>query len=125
MTRDDARRAVSTIAWSRVAMGAAAVVAPVTAARLWTGETDRGPLTRVMVRSLGARDVALGLGAVLALRHEAPLRGWVEGGALADVADTVGTLLAFGSLPKGRRWLVLAGSAAAAVSARVLSPSVD
>ncbi|HZR11613.1 MAG TPA: hypothetical protein VFC33_00030 [Acidimicrobiia bacterium] len=125
MTKDDARRAVSAIAWSRVAFGVAAMAAPVTAARLWTGEDDRGPLTRVMVRSLGARDVALGLGAVLALRHDAPVRGWVEGGGLADAADTVGTLLAFRALPRARRWLVLATSAAAMASARILSTSVD
>jgi hypothetical protein len=78
-----------------------------------------------MVRSLGARDVALGLGAVLALRHGAPVRGWVEGGGLADAADTFGTLLAFGALPRARRWLVLATSAAAMASARILSTSVD
>lgn len=125
MRRDDATRVVSAIAWSRVAAGTAAMLAPTVAARLWTGVRDRGPVTRVLVRSLGARDVVLGLGAVLALGHDAPVRGWVEGGGMADAADALGTLLAFGSLPKGRRWLVLVTSAAAAVSARALSTSLD
>ncbi len=56
------------------------------------------------MRSVGGRDLALGLGALLALRRGAPLRGWVEAGALADLADGLAGVLAFGSLPPGRHW---------------------
>ena len=75
--------------------------------------------------TLGARDLALGIGVILALRHDAPVRGWVEGSGLADAGDTLATLLAFGKLPKGGRWLVLLSAGGAAAAARLAAPSVD
>jgi hypothetical protein len=48
----------------------------------------------LFARMLGARDVALGLGTVIALDRGAPVRGWLEGSALADAADCVAALLA-------------------------------
>lgn len=43
---------------------------------------------------LGARDVALGLGTVIALDRGAPVRGWLEGSALSDAADCLACILA-------------------------------
>lgn len=124
--RRDARRAAGAIAAARVALGVVAYLAPTLPARPWVGADEAArPGTRLFARTLGARDVALGLGALLALRHDSRLRGWVEAGGLADAGDTVATLLAFRSLPRRSRWAVLASTVGAAAGAAVLAPFVD
>ncbi|HLG66947.1 MAG TPA: hypothetical protein VKV36_03645, partial [Acidimicrobiales bacterium] len=62
------------------------------------------------------RDVALGLGALLALRRGAPLRGWVEAAALSDTLDAWATLLDLRHLPPGGRMAVLGASGGAAIT---------
>lgn len=76
------------IALARVAIGVAATLAPVTAGRFQFGAAT--PVEAITVRMLGARDLGLGLGALLAAPHDsAALRGWAEAGALADAVDAV------------------------------------
>ncbi|HUY29813.1 MAG TPA: hypothetical protein VMV02_02315 [Acidimicrobiales bacterium] len=124
--RTRARQAAGTLAAARVALGAVAFVAPTVPARPWVGSEEAArPGARLLARALGARDLALGLGALLAMRHEASLRGWVEAGGLADAGDTVATLVAFRSLPRRSRWAVLASTVGAAAGAAVLAPYVD
>jgi hypothetical protein len=113
-----------TIAGARVALGAVAIAAPRAASRPWVGAATAGPASAVLGRALGGRDVALGLGALLASRRSAPLRGWVEAGGLADCGDVTATLLSFGRLPRWGRWVVLAASVGAAASAAVVAPSL-
>ncbi len=126
MERDQARQLAEAVAWGRIAIGVTAIVAPTVPLRPWVGRDFAWqPRAKLLARSLGARDLALGIGVILALRHDAPIRGWVEGGALADTGDVLATLLSFGKLPKGGRWLVLLSAAGAAASARLAAPSVD
>jgi hypothetical protein len=115
-----ARRLALGVAAARIGLGVVAAVAPTVVARPWIGEEAHGPGAKVLGRALGGRDLALGLGPVLAARRDAPIRGWVEAAALADGVDTVATLVAFRRLPRRGRWLVLAtagGAAAAGVLA--------
>lgn len=126
MQKDQARQIAEAVAWGRVGIGVTALVAPALPLRPWVGRDFAWqPRAKLLARSLGARDLALGIGVILALRHDAPVRGWVEGSGLADAGDTLATLLAFGKLPKGGRWLVLLSAAGAAALARVAAPSVD
>jgi hypothetical protein len=126
MERDQARQLAQAVAWGRIGIGITAMVAPTLPLRPWVGRDFAWqPRAKLLARSLGARDVALGVGVILALKHDAPLRGWVEGGALADTGDVLATLLSFGKLPKGGRWLVLLSAAGAAASARLAAPAVD
>ena len=126
MERDQARQLAEAVAWGRIAIGVTALVAPTVPLRPWVGRDFAWqPRAKLLARSLGARDLALGIGVILAIRHDAPIRGWVEGGALADTGDVLATLLSFGKLPKGGRWLVLLSAAGAAASARLAAPSVD
>jgi hypothetical protein len=126
MERDQARQLAEAVAWGRIAIGVTALVAPTLPLRPWVGRDFAWqPRAKLLARSLGARDLALGIGVVLAVRHDAPIRGWVEGGALADTGDVLATLLSFGKLPKAGRWLVLLSAAGAAASARLAAPSVD
>jgi hypothetical protein len=80
---------------------------------------------RLLARALGARDVALGVGVLLALRHDAPARGWVEAGGLADAGDVLVTLAALKELPRRGRWAVLAAASAGVLAAVLTSPGVD
>lgn len=126
MERDQARQLAEAVAWGRIAIGVTALVAPTVPLRPWVGRDFAWqPRAKLLARSLGARDLALGIGVILAIRHDAPIRGWVEGGGLADTGDVLATLLSFGKLPKGGRWLVLLSAAGAAASARLAAPSVD
>lgn len=101
---------------SRALLGIVALVAPRRVARPWIGEEADGPGSTLLARALGGRDLALGLGPLLAARRQASIRGWVEAAALADLVDVSVTLGAFPHLPRRGRWAVLAaaGSATAA-----------
>jgi len=124
--KDRARQLATSVAWGRIAIGATAMVAPSVPLRPWVGrDVAWRPRAKLLARSLGARDLALGLGVILALRHDAPVRGWVEGGGLADASDALGTLIAFGTLPKFGRWAVLLSAAGAAATAGLASRAVD
>ena len=126
MERDQARQLAEAIAWGRIGIGVTALVAPTVPMRPWVGRDFAWqPRAKLLARSLGARDLALGIGVMLALRHDTPVRGWVEGAGLADAGDTLATLLAFGKLPKSGRWLVLASAGGAAAIARFAAPAVD
>ena len=126
MDKVQARQLAETVAWGRIAIGITALVAPTVPLRPWVGRDFAWqPRAKLLARSLGARDLALGIGVILALRHDGPVRGWVEGSGVADAGDCLSTLLAFGKLPKAGRWLVLLSAAGAAAAARVAAPAVD
>ena len=126
MDRDTARQIAEAIAVGRIGIGIVALVAPTVPLRPWVlRDFAWQPRAKLLARSLGARDLSLGIGVMLALRHKAPVRGGVDGSGLADAGDTLATLLAFGKLPKRGRWLVLASAAGAAAAARLAAPVVD
>ncbi|HVM14276.1 MAG TPA: hypothetical protein VM287_08090 [Egibacteraceae bacterium] len=113
------------VSWSRVAIGAVMVLAPRQATRPGLGARDASPDAVTAWRVAGARDLALGLGALLAARHASPaLRGWLEAGALADAADVYafGRDTAFRPLVRAGAVLAAAAGATAGMwSARRLS----
>jgi hypothetical protein len=113
------------VARMRIAIGTAAVVCPRLAARVMSKDGDAGGIAPVLVRMLGARDIALGLGTVIALDRGAPVRGWVEGAALSDAADCLACLRARDHLsPAALRASAGLGGAAALLGA-VLSRRLD
>ena len=71
----------------RIALGLTALVAPTLAGGLMIGKDGSRGGAKLLSRMVGARDVALGLGTVIALDRGAPVRGWLEASALADGAD--------------------------------------
>jgi hypothetical protein len=124
MKRDEARVYAQALAGGRAALGLAFFLLPKVGSGLWTGDT-KTPAVRVLSRALGARDMALGLGALLALRSNSPVRGWLEAGGFADAGDALATIVAWKQLPRARRWLVIIAAAGAAALAGVLAPAVD
>ena len=86
------RDAATALARGRIAIGAAALVAPGPGGRVMFGRYGSGPGMKALVRMLGGRDLVLGLGVVIALDRGAPVRGWLEAGAVADTVDLVATV---------------------------------
>lgn len=126
----DDRAVARAMAGGRIAIGAGFLAAPGLALKGWPGGDDERPITRSLARSLGGRDLALGLGLLLAVNHDSGqgprgtlsgnVRGWLEAGMLADSADAVAIALAWRHLPRGRALVVLGGALAAVVAARRL-----
>ena len=110
------------IAVGRVGLGLVALVLPEIPGRPWVGPRDAGSTGgRVLARALGARDLALGIGALGAMRsgsarNEADQEiAWAGMGVLADALDAAVTVAAFGLLPRRGRWQVLAAAGGSAV----------
>jgi len=109
----------------RMAVGLAFLVAPSLAGRLWVGDVAARSGARVLGRAFGARDLALGLGVVIALDRGAPVRGWLEASALSDAADFTAGLLDADALPPLLRPGLLALGAGSAALAAWLSRQLD
>jgi hypothetical protein len=109
-----ASTAAAGLAGGRALIGAALLAVPAPVTRLWTGD-DR-PSTLVVGRGLGARDLALGAGALVALRRGRDARAWIAAGIAGDVADMGSSLAAGDALPRFGRigTAALAGGAALA-----------
>ena len=132
------RHAATVVAAGRVALGVAALARPSVPARPWVGASADELGAQVFGRALGARDIALGLGALAALRIApagsagaqaagAQAGAWVAAGALSDALDVAITAAAWPELPRTTRWLVAAsaGGAAVAGAAGALALSLD
>jgi hypothetical protein len=127
------RTGATAVAAGRVALGLTALAWPSGPARPWVGAAADDLAARVFGRALGARDLALGLGALAALRRsaDAPASGggpagsggsggsaaaWVAAGALSDALDVAASLSAWRELPRVGRWLVVASAGGAALA---------
>ena len=114
------RRGALAVAAGRVALGVTALAWPLVPARPWVGAAADDVAAQVFGRALGARDLALGLGALAALQGPAAqagsARAWVAAGALSDALDVVASLSSWRDLPRVTRWLVAASAGGAAVA---------
>jgi hypothetical protein len=114
------RRGALTVAAGRVALGLTALAWPAVPARPWVGAAADDLAARVFGRALGGRDLALGLGALAALRRPDAAAGsaasWVAAGALSDALDVAASLASWRDLPRVTRWLVAASAGGAALT---------
>ena len=110
---------------ARIAVGAAFVLFPGLAGRMWIGADAARRPVKVLARAFGARDLAIGLGVVIALDRGTPVRGWIEAGALSDALDTAASLLAGGSIPAAIRWPAIAIGAGSTAAGAALAPNFD
>jgi hypothetical protein len=114
------RRGATAVAAGRVALGVTALAWPAVPARPWVGASADDVAARVFGRALGARDLALGLGALAALQIPAAeagsARAWVAAGALSDALDVVASVSSWHELPRVTRWLVAASAGGAALT---------
>lgn len=104
------------IGQARIAIGVAVLLAPRAGTRRFLRAEDAAPDALTAWRMAGVRDVALGLGTVMAARKASPsLRGWVEAGALADAGDVYAFSRDGAFYPVLRAGAVLTAAATAAV----------
>ena len=89
----DARLLARMLACGRIGLGLALFAAPRTAARLWLGH-EVSPGAGLLARGLGARDLAIGVGTLVALDGQRDVDPWLDAAAASDTADAAAALLA-------------------------------
>ena len=101
--------------WARAGVGAVLVVAPGWFLRL-SGREAPTPVSALLIRTIGIRDLALGIGTVTAARRgdEDGLRHWTSVGLASDSLDVLASLAARRSIGTTE---ALAAAAAALVFA--------
>jgi hypothetical protein len=111
MRKADKEKAVNAIAAGRVGIGAAAWLAPNLSGRLFGLDPEGNPQASYLGRLFGARDVALGAGALRSPRKQKD--AWVAAGMACDVADVAAGALAGvrGTLPPASAAMVTATAA--------------
>jgi hypothetical protein len=115
------RRGATAMAVSRMGLGVVALTNPPLVARPWAGPSGDSQAGRVLGRATGARDLALGLGALTALRRpsgpeaDRTAAAWVGLAGLCDGADLLITAGSWRRLPAGGRWLVALAAGGSAV----------
>lgn len=100
-----------TMGWLRTSVGIALMVAPGAPMRLSGNESPSGAALLLM-RTIGIRDLVLGLGTVSASRsgEQSDARPWVKATLASDALDTVVSLAAMRSI--GRREALVAAALA-------------
>ena len=105
------------LARGRVAIGVVSVLAPAFVSRIMIPRDGSGDGTTLFARMVGARDLGLGLGLLIALDRGAPVRGWLEASAVVDGIDAAACLLARDHI----RTSVLPGAVGLAAAGALLS----
>lgn len=102
---------------ARIAIGVTALAAPPLMAGPWIGSGAKRMDVRLMARAAGGRDLALGVGTLLARRDGdgRALRHWLRMGALSDATDSLLTIANYRRLPRFGRFGVLASAGGAAI----------
>jgi hypothetical protein len=113
------RQRATWLSVGRIVFGASFMVAPGLLG-VWIGEDARRPRVKAMARAFGARDLALGVGAYLALSDPdakgGDVRRWLQLGAMCDTVDATATLIAARRLPKAGVAVALAAALAGATT---------
>lgn len=111
------RTLIRLLAAGRTLVGAALIAAPTRTTTGWVGSVAGEPGAQVLTRALGVRDLALGAGALAALRDgsDAEVRRWVAAGVASDAVDAAASLLAADDRPGQQTAAVVAIAAGAAV----------
>lgn len=111
MKKEQREKAVNAIAISRIAVGSGAWLTPNLSGRLFGLDPEGNPQLPYVGRLFGARDVALGAGALRSPRKNKD--AWLTAGLACDVADVAAGVLAGarGQLPLSAAALVSATAA--------------
>src|SRR5713226_3292401 len=113
---EDRRRLAVVLARARVGVGAGLLVSAGLSARVALGRSNREG--RVALRLAGARDLALGVGALTSVKERTQDAEWVSMGALVDGLDAM-VLLATPQLPLRARVVGVAAAATAVAGWRL------
>src|SRR5206468_10542370 len=93
----------------RIGLGVAALLWP-TSVLVASGIGERGDKrVRPLVRTVGARELVVGLGTLDALANGGDVSRWAAWNMVCDGTDAIGIVLAWRHVPRLRRGGVLAG----------------
>jgi hypothetical protein len=97
------------ISLGRFLFGVAFIAEPKLMERAWIGKQARLPGAQLLTRAVGARDLALGVGGLQALRRDnGSARPWLAAAAVCDAVDFGATWTAGRGIPRDARSGVLA-----------------
>jgi hypothetical protein len=113
------------VAAGRIVFGLGFMAMPGWTGRVWIGSDASRPAVRLLTQAIGARDLTMGLGALIAMRRGKPARGWMEAISLTDALDFTCGLLAKDVLPPSSRAAVLFLAGASAAQAAYAATGVD
>jgi hypothetical protein len=119
------KAAATAVLGLRIAYGAALIVAPERLALRWLGPDSRRAPTQVPLRGLGAREVVLHTGAVLAALASRPLRPWLAASIAGDCVDIASTVIGRDELPDGAPLATAAVAGASALISAGLFAALD
>ena len=105
------------LAGGRIAIGVVSLLVPGLVGRAMMGPEADSDGTRLFLRVVGARDLAVGIGVLVALGRDGPVQGWLRASAVVDGLDAAGILLARHHL----RPTVFPAAAGAATAGALLS----
>ena len=110
------RQGACGLAIGRAAFGVALLIMPEKVAKGWLGEYAERPAVHALVRSIGVRDLVLGMIALHTVDHPDVGPRWLATCAVVDSVDLVATVAARSDLPKAgvAGTALVAGGAAAA-----------
>ncbi len=123
----NARTMLTASALGRLAIGAGLTSAPAkTFGPGWLGsdESER-PASKLLFRAVGARDMALALGTLGALRTGSKLRPWLLTATLADAVDFGATFAAGRAVPARGRLAIALLAGGAVVTQLKLARTLD
>ena len=113
------------VAGARIAFGIAFMTMPGWTGRAWIGRDADRHAVKLLTQAIGARDLTMGLGALIAMRRGKPARGWFEAISLTDVLDFACAVLARDVLPPAQRGMVMALAGGSAAQAAYAASGVD
>ena len=116
-----ARQLTAAFALGRLAFGVGLMARPDRVASGWVGMDAQRGAVKIVLRGLGARDVALSAGALAALGDQDRLAHWIAAAIGCDLSDVVSTLVAPpDSLPGNARWGTVALGGGSALAGALL-----
>jgi hypothetical protein len=111
------------VAAGRIGFGLGMLADPARIAGRWIGSDARRPAVRLLTRSLGARDLALGVGALVSSGPEQ--QRWVAAAILSDATDLGATLGAGSAIPLSGRAVTSLVAGAAVILGLIALRSSD
>lgn len=105
-------RPAQTVGLLRLLSGAAFLVSPLRANRLWGVDELPAPAAQLLMRSMGYRDALIGAMLFAAATRGCSTRGWFLASAGADAADLIGALSVRQALPRKERITGIVGALA-------------
>jgi hypothetical protein len=117
---------VDSLAYGRIGLGAALILAPALTGRTYLGREASRPAVRFLLRVFGIRDLVVGALTLSTKGDKAMARQLLLAGIACDSVDAAAAFLASEGLPRwGRRLVLLAATSAVAGGAVALSQLED